>query len=92
MTAAALTCLESTERLSRSLVESTVGSQGISLSLFVYKLLPVLTVPGVWVETITASLHSQIILQRNSLHSLESQWILARLPYLGSPGSEIRAK
>lgn len=37
--------------------------RGISLSLLVYKLLPVLTVPGVWEETITASLHSQIILQ-----------------------------
>lgn len=29
------TCLESTKRLSRSLVESTVGSQGISLSICV---------------------------------------------------------
>lgn len=41
-----------------------------SLSLFVYKLLPGLTLPGVWEETITASLHSQIILQLGTARTL----------------------
>lgn len=54
----------------------------LSLSLFVYKLLPVLTVPGVWEETITGSLYSQIILRPDTLHGLDSEWILALLPYL----------
>lgn len=71
------TCLESTVRLSRSLVETTVGSQGISLSLFVYKLLPASTVPGVWEETIPDSLHSQMMLQPDALHGEDSEWILA---------------
>ena len=52
-----------------------------SLSLFVYKLLPGLTLPGVWEETITASLHSQIILQLGTARTLNG--FLALLPYLG---------
>lgn len=81
------TCLGSTKRLSRSLVESHCGIPGdlsLSFTLFVYKPMPVLTVPSVWEETITGSLHSQIILQPDALHGLDSEWILALLPYLGS--------
>lgn len=52
------------------------------LSLFVYKLLPEMTVPGVWEETITGSLHSQIILQPGALHGYDSEWILVLLPHL----------
>lgn len=57
-----------------------------TLSLFVYTLLPGLgwLLPGVWEETITASLHRQIVLQTSALRG---KWILALLPYLGKHSS-----
>ena len=51
---------------------STVGSRGGVLSVFVYTLLPLLTVAGVWEETITGSLHSQIALQPDALHGYKT--------------------
>lgn len=49
-------CLESTKRLSRSLVESAAGSQGISRSLYLCtSCCQGRLFPGVWGETITAS-------------------------------------
>lgn len=75
------TCLGSTKRFSRSLVESHRGIPGGSLSLFVYKPMPVLTVPGVWEETITGSLHSQIILQPDArtAWTLNGSWLYCHI-------------